>query len=64
MGTSIGSSAPAEAPADKLNIAFVGALAQRLGRDIEWDSARMEAAGCPKAAGFIRREYRKGWEIL
>jgi len=38
-------------------------LAQRVGKKIEWDAAAMRATGCPEADKFIRREYRKGWEI-
>ena len=57
---------------DKLNIAFaaplteimlLGCLAQRAGKKIEWDAANMEAKNWPEGDAFIKREYRKGWEV-
>ncbi|GAG23252.1 unnamed protein product [marine sediment metagenome] len=44
-------------------VMLLGCLAQRVGKKIEWDAANMRATGCPEADKFIRREYRKGWEI-
>lgn len=44
-------------------VMLVGALAQRLGRSIEWDAGKMEATNCLQAAGFVKRAYRRGWEI-
>lgn len=44
-------------------IMLLGCLAQRLGKNIEWDAADLKAKGCPEADEFIRRDYRKGWEI-
>ena len=44
-------------------VMLVGVLALRTGRKIEWDAAAMRAPNCPEADAFIRREYRKGWEI-
>ena len=42
---------------------LLGNLALRIGRKIEWNAQNMRAAGCPEADQFIRRKYRKGWEI-
>lgn len=44
-------------------VMLLGCLGQRVGKKIEWDAANMRATGCPEADKFIRREYRKGWEI-
>lgn len=44
-------------------VMLLGCLAQRLGKTVQWDAARMRAEGCPEADRFIRRDYRKGWEI-
>ncbi len=52
----------AESAGPLTELALVGNLALRLGRKIEWDSAKLEARGCPEAAKFIERRYRKGWE--
>ena len=42
---------------------LVGLLAQRTGRRIDWDAARMRARGLPEADRFIHPEFRQGWEI-
>lgn len=41
---------------------LVGNLAVRLGKRINWDSAKLDARGLPEAQKFIKRVYRKGWE--
>jgi predicted dehydrogenase len=41
----------------------LGNVAYRAGKKIEWDAAKMVAKNTPEAAGLIRREYRKGWEL-
>ncbi|MBK1828300.1 Gfo/Idh/MocA family protein [Haloferula rosea] len=41
---------------------LVGNLAVRLGKKINWDSAKLEARGLPEAQKFIKRTYRQGWE--
>jgi hypothetical protein len=35
----------------------------KLGRKIEWDGEKMCVPNCPEADPFIRRAYRKGWEL-
>jgi len=42
---------------------LLGNVAIRVGRKIMWDSAKLQAIDCPQAAPFIRREYRKGWDL-
>ncbi|HEY3322925.1 MAG TPA: Gfo/Idh/MocA family oxidoreductase [Planctomycetota bacterium] len=44
-------------------IVLLGNLAVRAGQKIEWDSENLKAKNCPAADEFIRREYRKGWEL-
>jgi predicted dehydrogenase len=42
---------------------LLGNLALRLGKKIEWDSAKMRATNCADADQFIHKHYRKGWSI-
>jgi predicted dehydrogenase len=42
---------------------LLGNVAFRTGRKLEWDSAQMKATNCPEATQYIKREYRKGWEV-
>ncbi len=42
---------------------LVGTLALRIGKALRWDAGKMQAEGCPEAEPFIRRAYRKGWEL-
>jgi predicted dehydrogenase len=42
---------------------LLGNVALRVGRKIEWDAKKLKAKNCPEADAFIRRAYRKGWEI-
>ena len=44
-------------------LGLLGGLAMRVGKPIEWDSAKLEVVGMPDAARFIKREYRKGWTL-
>ena len=41
----------------------LGNVAYRAGKKLEWDAAAMRATNAPEADAFIRREYRKGWEL-
>jgi hypothetical protein len=44
-------------------LCLLGALAMRCGRPIEWNSSKLEVAGMPEAANYIKRQsYLKGWE--
>jgi hypothetical protein len=42
---------------------LLGNLALRLGKRVEWDAKNLKAKNAPEAAAFIRRPYRKGWEL-
>lgn len=42
---------------------LLGNVAFRVGRKIEWDSARLRAKGCPEADRFIQHDYRAGWRL-
>jgi predicted dehydrogenase len=42
---------------------LLGNLALRAGQRIEWDAKKLRAKNAPEAAPYVRREYRKGWEI-
>ncbi len=41
----------------------LGNVAYRVGKKIAWDAVKLECPGTPEAARFIKREYRKGWEL-
>ena len=41
---------------------LLGALAQRTGRSIEWDSKKMEVKGQPEFDELIKEPARKGWQ--
>jgi predicted dehydrogenase len=42
---------------------LLGNVAMRAGCEFEYDVATGTAVDCPKAQQYIRREYRKGWEL-
>ncbi|MDB6059859.1 MAG: putative dehydrogenase [Verrucomicrobiales bacterium] len=41
----------------------LGNVAYRVGKKIEWDSAKMRVTNTKDAEKFIHREYRKGWKL-
>jgi predicted dehydrogenase len=41
----------------------LGNVAFRVGKKIEWDADKLRVVNAPEATKFIRREYRKGWEL-
>jgi hypothetical protein len=41
----------------------LGNVAYRAGKKLEWDADKLRARNAPEADPFIRREYRKGWEL-
>ena len=48
-----------------LTAAFLlGNVAIRVGRPFAWDGEACKATDCPEAAKFLRREYRKGWDLI
>lgn len=42
---------------------LLGAVSYRCGEPLEWDAKAMKAANTAKAEPFLRKRYRKGWEI-
>ena len=42
---------------------LLGNVAIGVGQKIEWDAENLKATNCPEAERFIRRPYRKGWEL-
>jgi predicted dehydrogenase len=41
----------------------LGNVAYRVGKKLEWDADKLRAKNAPEAERYIRREYRKGWEL-
>ncbi len=41
----------------------LGNVAYRAGKKLEWDAAKLYATNAPEAEPFIRRDYRKGWNL-
>jgi predicted dehydrogenase len=41
----------------------LGNVAFRVGKKLEWDSVHLRCTNAPEADAFIRRVYRKGWEL-
>jgi predicted dehydrogenase len=41
----------------------LGNVAYRVGKKIEWDPANLKCPNAPEADKFIKREYRKGWNL-
>jgi len=42
---------------------LLGNVALRAGTKIEWDAKEMKVTNVPEANRYVRREYRKGWEL-
>lgn len=42
---------------------LLGNVAYRSGKSFAWDGAGLKAVDCPEAEKFLRKEYRKGWEV-
>jgi predicted dehydrogenase len=42
---------------------LLGNVAFRSGKKLEWDEKAGKATNAPEAEAFLRREYRKGWEL-
>ena len=41
----------------------LGNVAYRVGKKLDWDAAKLQATNAPEVSHFIRREYRKGWDL-
>jgi hypothetical protein len=44
-------------------IILLGCVALRTGKKLEWDGPSMKAKNAPESAQYVKREYRKGWEV-
>ncbi len=44
-------------------VVVAGVIAIRTATRIEWDAKNLKATNCPKAAQYVRPEYRKGWTL-
>ena len=44
-------------------IILLGCVALQVGKRLEWDGPNMRAKNAPEADQYIKRTYRKGWEI-
>jgi len=44
-------------------IILLGCVAIRAGKRVEWDGPRMKSKNAPEVAQFVKRKYRKGWEV-
>jgi hypothetical protein len=45
-------------------IILLGCISMRVGRKkMEWDGPNMKSPNCPEAEQFVKRNYRKGWEL-
>lgn len=48
-----------------LTAAFLlGNVAIRTGKPFTWDGEKCQATDLPEAAKYVRREYRKGWDLI
>lgn len=42
----------------------LGNVAFRAGKKLVWDANKIKATNCPEADSLIKREYRKGWDLI
>lgn len=42
---------------------LLGNVAYRCGKEIEWNAQEGRVVNAPEAAQYLRREYRKGWQL-
>jgi len=42
---------------------LLGTVSHRCGQPLEWDYEKLRAKNAPEADKFLRKDYRKGWEI-
>jgi hypothetical protein len=42
---------------------LLGNVSHRVGHKLEWDPKNLKVTNCSEAEQYIRREYRKGWEL-
>ena len=44
-------------------IILLGCVALRVGKRLDWDGPNMRATNAPEAAHFVKREYRRGFDL-
>ena len=44
-------------------VVLLGNLTLRVGQSIDWDGPAMKVTNVPEANQYVRKEYRKGWEV-
>jgi predicted dehydrogenase len=44
-------------------VVLLGNLCLRVGKSIDWDGPAMKVTNVPEANQYVRKEYRKGWEV-
>jgi predicted dehydrogenase len=44
-------------------IILLGCVAERVGKKLEWDGPKMQAKNTHEAAQYVKRDYRKGWDL-
>jgi len=42
---------------------LLGNVAIRTGKKLEWDGPACKVTNCPEAEQYVRKQYRKGWEL-
>jgi hypothetical protein len=42
---------------------LLGTVVFRTGKKLDWDTVNMKATNYPEAEQYLRRDYRKGWEV-
>ena len=42
---------------------LLGNVAYRTGQQLDWDGENLKATNCPDADKYLRKSYRKGWEV-
>ncbi len=43
---------------------LLGNVAYRVGKKIQWDAKSLSSPNCPEADKYIKKSYRKGWEVV
>ena len=57
-------SAPFDYSGPLTETVLLGCLATRFRKTtLEWDAAELKVTNVPEANDFVRRRYRKGWEV-
>src|SRR5206468_494318 len=46
-----------------VEVMLLGAIAEKMGRKLEWDAANMKVTNVPEANAFVNKQYREGWKF-